>query len=222
MEFIVIKSLLHISNNTTLEFNLDYSGAAAINQRNIVGFPKFYGYGEQPDYFYLILQFLGPNLNDLLSFCGSRFSVQTVCMLALQMINRIEYLHKHHYLHRDIKPDNFVLGCADKSNILYLIDYGLCKKYKDPKTNQHIPYKENRNFTGTARYVSIFTHLGIEQSRRDDLESIGYVLVYFLKGILPWQGIKGYQDKYEKIKEKKLQIPSEVLCKNLPGKIYVI
>ena len=217
MEFIVIKSLLNIQTpNNALDFGNDFSGVHPIDQKEVIGFPKFYGYGEMNEYLYLIIQFLGPNLIDLLHFCSSKFTISTVCMLAIQMLNRIEYIHKHHYLHRDIKPENFVVGCGDKSNILYLIDYGLCKKYKDPKTHQHIPYKENRNFTGTARYVSIYTHLGIEQSRRDDLESIGYVLVFFLKGMLPWQGIKGHQDKYEKIKEKKLQIPTEVLCKNLP------
>ena len=137
--------------------------------------------------------------------------------MAIQMLTRIETCHKYSYLHRDIKPENFLIGSGEVSNIIYLIDYGLCKKYRNPKTNNHISYKENRNLTGTARYVSINTHLGVEQSRRDDLESIAYVLIYFLKGNLPWKGIKGGGDKYTKIMEKKLQIPSEVLCKGLPG-----
>ena len=122
------------------------------------------------------MQILGPNLSDLFNFVGKKmFSVTTICLLALQIITRVENLHKNLYIHRDIKPENFVIGGGDKSNIVYLIDYGLCKKYKDPKSGQHIPYRENRILTGTARYVSINTHLGIEQSRRDDLESIGYL-----------------------------------------------
>ena len=229
MEFIVLKSLLHIQQNSTLpntpatqtqEFIVEYTGTQRIPQEAVTGVPKFYGYGENADYYYIIMQLLGPNLIELFNYCNAKkFTVGTVCMLAIQMINRIEYIHKHHYLHRDIKPENFLIGCGDKSNVIFLIDYGLSKKYKDPKTHQHIPYRENRCLTGTARYVSINTHLGIEQSRRDDLESIGYVLVYFLKGNLPWQGLKNNQDKYAKITEKKLQIPTEILCFGLPDEV---
>jgi len=229
MEFIVLKTLLHIQQNNPVaavaigapqDFQIDFSGAQRIPQEDILGVPKFYGYGENMDYYYLVMQLLGPNLIELFNYCNAKkFTIGTVCMLAIQMLNRIEYMHKHHYLHRDIKPENFLIGCGDKSNIIYLIDFGLSKKYKDPKTHQHIPYRENRALTGTARYVSINTHLGIEQSRRDDLESIGYVLVFFLKGNLPWQGLKNNQDKYAKIMEKKLQIPTEILCFGLPDEI---
>ena len=171
------------------------------------------------------MQSLGPNLSDLFNFVGKKvFSTTTICLLALQIITRIENLHKNFYIHRDIKPENFLIGGGDKSNIVYLIDYGLCKKYKDPKSGQHIPYRENRILTGTARYVSINTHLGIEQSRRDDLESIGYLLVYFIKGSLPWMGIKGnagVPDRNTKIAEKKLQIPTEILCYKLPEEFSI-
>ena len=101
------------------------------------------------------------------------------------MISRIEYIHAKNLIHRDVKPENFLMGLARKHTILYIIDYGLAKKYKDPKTNVHIPYIDGKSLTGTARYASINTHLGIEQSRRDDLEGIAYVLLYFLRGMLP-------------------------------------
>lgn len=106
-------------------------------------------------------------------------------MLADQMIQRIEYVHSRHFLHRDIKPDNFLIGTGKRAHKLYIIDFGLAKRYIQ-KDGKHIPYKENKNLTGTARYASINTHLGIEQGRRDDLESVGYVMMYFLKGQLPW------------------------------------
>ena len=212
----IYQTLLNIPNQ-------DFSGKIGINQDSVIGVPKFYGIGELLDCYYLILEFLGPNLIDLFRFCGTKkFTISTVCLIALQILNRIEYLHKHHYIHRDIKPENFVIGIEEKSNIIHCIDFGLSKRYKNPKNHQHIPYREGRALTGTARYVSINTHLGIEQSRRDDLESIGYVLVFFLKGSLPWQGLKAENNnKYVRIMEKKLQIPTEILCFGLPSEIVM-
>lgn len=140
------------------------------------------------------------------------------CWLFCLQLSRVEFVHARSFIHRDIKPDNFLMGLGKKANQVHIIDFGLAKKYRDPKSHIHIPYRENKNLTGTARYASINTHLGIEQSRRDDMESLGYVLMYFLRGSLPWQGLKAAtkRQKYEKISEKKMSTPIEVLCKGYP------
>ena len=110
------------------------------------------------------------------------------------------------------------MGRGNKKHQVYVIDFGLAKRYRDPRTGLHIPYKDGKSLTGTARYASINTHLGIEQARRDDIEAIGYILVYFMKGNLPWQGLKArnVKEKYEKIKEKKISTNLDDLCQGLP------
>ena len=122
-----------------------------------------------------------------------------------------------------MKPDNFLIGRGGKTAVIYIIDFGLAKRYKDPKTGQHIPYKNGKSLTGTARYASLNTHMGIEQSRRDDIEGIIYVLIYLLKGSLPWQGLLGNNrnDKYKKIMELKMATSADTLCKGCPGMHFI-
>jgi len=186
-----------------------------------IGIPHVRWYGQdgvKNNYNCLVMDLLGPSLEDLFNFCGRRFTMKTVLMLADQMLCRIEFVHNKNFIHRDIKPDNFLMGIGRHCNKLFLVDFGLAKKYRDNRTKQHIQYRDDKNLTGTARYASINAHGGVEQSRRDDLESLGYVFMYFLRSQLPWQGLKAAnkKQKYERIYEKKLSTPYDVLTKGYP------
>lgn len=197
---------------------LDYEAKVYRVLQGGIGIPKIYWNGPVGDYTVLVIDLLGPSLEDLFNISKKRFSLKTVLMIADQMIQRIEYFHAHYFLHRDVKPDNFLIGGDKSKELIYVIDYGLAKKYYNQLTLEHIPYRDNKSLTGTARYASLNTHRGIEQSRRDDLEGIGYVLMYFLRGSLPWQGLKASTQKkrYQAIRNVKAGTSIENLCKNFP------
>uniref|UniRef100_A0A5S6QUH8 non-specific serine/threonine protein kinase n=1 Tax=Trichuris muris TaxID=70415 RepID=A0A5S6QUH8_TRIMR len=184
-----------------------------------IGIAHIKWFGMEAENSILVMDLLGPSLEDLFNFCSRRFSMKTVLMLADQMIGRIEFVHVKNFIHRDIKPDNFLMGIGRHCNKLFVIDFGLAKKFRDNRTRLHIAYREDKSLTGTARYASVNAHLGIEQSRRDDMESMGYVLMYFNMGKLPWQGMKAAtkKQKYERITEKKMAYSVEQLCRNYPA-----
>ncbi|CAR29447.1 hypothetical protein ZYGR_0AD01290 [Zygosaccharomyces rouxii] len=197
---------------------LDYESRVYKYLSGGVGIPFIRWFGREGEYNAMVIDLLGPSLEDLFNYCHRKFTLKTVIMLALQIICRIQYIHGRSFIHRDIKPDNFLMGVGRRGSTVHVIDFGLSKKYRDFNTHRHIPYRENKSLTGTARYASVNTHLGIEQSRRDDLESLGYVLIYFCKGSLPWQGLKATtkKQKYDRILEKKLCTSVETLCAGLP------
>ena len=182
-----------------------------------LGIPALYDFIPSQNYNYMIMELLGPSLEDLFDLCGRKFSLKTILSLGDQMLCRIEFIHSIHLIHRDIKPDNFLMGLYNKKSIVYICDFGLCKKFRD-QNGKHIPFKDGRSLTGTARYASIYSHFGYELSRRDDLESLAYSLIYFSRGSLPWMGIKAKNknEKYNKIFEKKLNSSITLLCDKLP------
>jgi len=180
------------------------------------GIPNVYFFGQEGLHNILVIDLLGPSLEDLFDWCGRRFSTKTVVQVAKQMLTRVQTIHEKNLIYRDIKPDNFLIGRpgSKTANLVHVVDFGMAKQYRDPKSKQHILYRERKSLSGTARYMSINTHLGREQSRRDDLEALGHVFMYFLRGGLPWQGLKAAtnKQKYEKIGEKKQTTAIKDLC----------
>ncbi|CAD8085280.1 unnamed protein product [Paramecium primaurelia] len=189
--------------------------------KGITGFPQILHYGRDENYNFFMITYLGQNLEYLIRKT-KKFSQINCLRIGLQLLERVEQLHQKNLIHRDLKPENIVIGWQD-IDIVYLIDFGLSKFYKDNQGN-HIPMIEKKGIIGTARYASIGAHLGREQSRKDDLESLAYVLIYLNKGKLPWMNLP-IQDKtikYSKILEQKQTISHEKLCDNLPKCYYLL
>jgi serine/threonine protein kinase len=177
----------------------------------------------------LAIDLLGDSIETIKDRSGGRISVKDGLLLGMQMLEALRFMHSRAIIHRDIKSDNIVIGLGKKQNVLFLIDYGLAKQYCNPKTQEHIPYRENKCLTGTPRFASINNHLGIEQSRRDDIEALAYVIVYLIKGILPWQGIKipkhikdARKYKNKKILDSKMTITTQELCRGVPRCVEIM
>ena len=205
--------------------------------QKLIGFPIIYYTCVIEKKNIIVESLLGPSLDKLFKYCGRKFPLKTVCLIGKEMVKRLETMHEKGILHRDLKPNNLTWGNYNSSynnlsnhdlinnnnkldiNTIYLIDFGLsCSFYEDNYSTKHYKLKNGFNFVGTLRYASLNSHKGIRQSRRDDLESMIYILIYFLKGKLPWQDIKAKQkeERHKLIFEIKSKVTIESLCKDIP------
>ncbi|OAG29587.1 casein kinase 1 [Nematocida displodere] len=193
---------------------LENEYATYMELKGVPGFPRVEYFGECGGHTYLVMEHLGMSLEDMLALRNRRFCTKTIFIVVKRMIDLIEKIHSIGKVHRDLKPDNFLVGRDPKK--LFLIDLGMAKEFV--RQGQHVPSSSGRRLTGTPRYASVNAHKGLELSRRDDLESIGYIMIYLAKGKLPWQGIKETpREKCRLIGEQKRSIRVEKLVKDLPG-----
>jgi len=182
------------------------------------GFPEVISFGRSGNYNILVETLLGKSLEKLWLENNKFFNIKDICMIAIQTLDRIEYVHSKDYLHRDIKPSNFLVGNPD-STIIYLIDFGVSKKYRSSRTGKHIKSFKIKKLNGTTIFLSLNAMRGNEQSRKDELESLGYMYIYLAKGGLPWSNIKGgkMEDMITKTGIMKSKITVENLCQKLPN-----
>ena len=186
-----------------------------------VGIPEILSFGKTKDFNILIEPFLGKSLYQLYEENNRYFSIKDICLMGIQILDRLEWIHSKNIIHRDIKPDNFLIGNKDP-NIIYLIDFGLSSKYRSSKTGKHKKFGFTGKLTGTTKYSSANSIRGVEQSRKDDLISVAYMIIFFMKGNLPWQDIDSEDEvnKFTKIYLMKKNIKESQLCAGLPLEIY--
>jgi len=161
--------------------------------------------GKEGNCYAIVMEYLGPTIQNLFDVCRGRFSLKTVLMLADQMISRLELVHSRRLLYRDLKPDNFAMGAGSRSNIVYLFDFGLAKLFTNPPVIDHIPYRTGLGIIGNKPFASLNMHLGREQGRRDDMEALGWNLVFLFTSTLPWLDVRARDTEHylERIRDMK-------------------
>ncbi len=188
-----------------------------LNVNKIDCVPKVFSYIETEQHNLMCMELLGKGLNTIIDENGGKLDMGTVLNTSITIINNIKKIHKNGIIHRDIKPNNFMFGINENESKLHVMDFGLSKLWYE--NGKHIQFRENRSMIGTPRYASANVHMGLEASRRDDIESIGYMLIYMATGYLPWQGLKKKTKSttIDYIGEKKIMISIKQLCNGLPA-----
>lgn len=215
-----MKYALKIENKYAKKTRLikEYTIYKQLIKQRMQNIPKIYKFIKTTNNIILVMELLGPNLEELLIKYNKKFDTMTILKLSIAIISIIEKLHDVGYIHRDIKPNNFLIGRNNNKDIIYLMDFGLSKKYIT--NGKHIQMSTINNIIGTPRYASVNVHNNMEPSRRDDLESIGYMLIYLAKGTLPWKGIRTKKTMKKQIGDMKKNIKLTELTKELPKCFY--
>ncbi|CAN0899726.1 Casein kinase 1-like protein HD16 [Linum grandiflorum] len=178
------------------------------------GVPKVHFKGRHGDYYVMVMDMLGPSLWDVWNSSGQAMSAEMVSCIAVEALTILDKMHARGYVHGDVKPENFLLGQPGtlQEKKLYLVDLGLATKWRDSSSGEHVEYDQRPDmFRGTVRYASVHAHLGRTASRRDDLESLAYTLIFLHRGRLPWQGYQG-DNKSFLVCKKKMATSPEMLC----------
>lgn len=208
-----------IGNEVFLDIEREAYSTIWNQAKDFIWIPKVYGLGESQGCDYLVMDRLGTSIWEHQAKCGGRFSLKTTLMIGIQALTRLEIIHSADFVHRDVKPDNMVMDRND-GKALYFVDFGLSKKYRDARTKEHCSYsKECDGLTGSLLFAPLNSHNCVRQTRRDDLESLGYALVYLFQGSLPWADVKF---KLQRLKEAKVSMMKQkadikTLCCGIPS-----
>ena len=215
IDYVAIKLELKNQTDTILERE-----AYILHMLRGFGIPRVISYGHNLKYNILIQELLGKSLDKLLFKKNKKLSLKDSCMVGIQILDRLEYIHNKSIIHRDIKADNFLIGLKN-TEVIYIIDFGLAKQYRSTKTGKHVKYCVNKKWSGTSRFASANTLRGIEPSRRDDMESFCYLLLYLMKGTLPWDKLNETSEINEIliIYKMKQYMPADVMFKELPSQM---